>query len=246
MAIAGWKRIEKSPGFQRRKLGLKRLVGREPRLRAELEVRTVEDGGWHYHPDTLDRDSVVYSAGIGKDTDFDQALLRRFGLQVHAFDPTPSTAAWLLRHPQLPGFHFHPWAVAAADDTVTLYPRLRKNGKKSSVIYTMMADGGARTGAIQAPAFSLGSIASTLGHDRLDLLKLDIEGAEYAVLDTLSDLVVQPRQVLVEFHHRFAGIGPARTVRAVAALRRQGFGLFAISHTGRELSFLRVDTLARG
>ncbi len=168
--------------------------------------------------------------------------MRRFGLQVHAFDPTPSTAEWLLEHPQGPGFHFHPWAVTAADGTLTLYPRVRKDGSRSQVMYTMVADDTARSEAIEVPAFSLGSISSTLGHDRLDLLKMDIEGAEYEVLDTLPDLAVQPRQLLVEFHHRFAGIGPARTVEAVAALRRQGFRLFAISDTGRELSFLRADT----
>lgn len=242
MAIAAWKRLEKSPGYQRRKLVLKRLVGREPRLRTELDIRIVEEGGWRYHPETLGPDSIVYSLGIGKDTDLDQALMRRFGLQVHAFDPTPSTAEWLLEHPQGPGFHFHPWAVTAADGTLTLYPRVRKDGSRSQVMYTMVADDTARSEAIEVPAFSLGSISSTLGHDRLDLLKMDIEGAEYEVLDTLPDLAVQPRQLLVEFHHRFAGIGPARTVEAVAALRRQGFRLFAISDTGRELSFLRADT----
>lgn len=242
MAIAAWKRLEKSPGYQRRKLVLKRLVGKEPRLRTDLDVPVIDEGGWRYHPDALDRDSVVYSLGIGKDTDFDQALIRRFGLHVHAFDPTPSTADWLLEHPQGAGFHFHPWAVTAADGTMTLYPRRRKDGRKSSVMYTMVADGGAQADAIEVPAFSLGSIASTLGHGRLDLLKMDIEGAEYDVLDTLADLTVKPRQLLVEFHHRFAGIGPARTVEAVTALRRQGFKLFAISDTGRELSFLRAET----
>jgi FkbM family methyltransferase len=242
MAIAAWKKLEKSPGYQRRKLVLKRLVGKEPRLRTDLDVPVVEEGGWRYHPDALDRDSVVYSLGIGRDTDFDQALMRRFGLEVHAFDPTPSTADWLLEHRQGPGFHFHPWAVTAADGTLTLYPRVRKDGRKSSVMYTMVADNAAQADAIEVPAFTLGSIASMLGHGRLDLLKMDIEGAEYDVLDTLADVAVKPRQLLVEFHHRFAGIGPARTVEAVAALRRQGFGLFAISDTGRELSFLRAET----
>ncbi|HET6629975.1 MAG TPA: FkbM family methyltransferase [Woeseiaceae bacterium] len=246
MAIAAWKRVEKSAGYQRKKLVLKRLVGREPRLRTDLDIPVLEEGGWRYCPGALDRDSVVYSLGIGKDTGFDQALMRRFGLQVHAFDPTPSTAQWLLEHPQGPDFHYHPWAVTAQDGALTLYPRMRRNGRKSSVMYTLVADGGARTDAIEVPAFSLGSIVLELGHGRLDLLKIDIEGAEYDVLDTLPDLAVKPRQLLVEFHHRFAGIGPARTVEAVAALRRQGFGLFAISDTGRELSFLRADHAHRG
>lgn len=246
MAIAAWKKLEKSAGYQRRKLLLKRLVGKEPRLATELDVSLINEGGWRYHPGTLDRNSVVYSLGIGKDTDFDQALMRRFGLRVHAFDPTPSTAEWLREHPQGPGFRFHPWAVTAADGTLALYPRVRKDGSKSSVMYTMVASGGSADDAIEVPAFTLASIAAKLGHDRLDLLKMDIEGAEYEVLDTLPDLAVKPRQLLVEFHHRFAGIGPARTVEAVKALRRLGYRLFAIADTGRELSFLRADTPTEG
>lgn len=31
MAFAAWKRLEKTPGYQRKKLFLKQLVGREPR-----------------------------------------------------------------------------------------------------------------------------------------------------------------------------------------------------------------------
>ena len=246
MAIAAWKKFEKSAGYQRKKLILKRLIGKEPRLATELDVDVIDEGGWRYHPGTLDRDSVVYSLGIGKDTDFDQALMRRFGLQVHAFDPTPSTAEWLREHPPGPGFRFHPWAVTAADGTLTLYPRVRKDGSQSSEMYTMVASGGAEDDAIEVPAFTLATIAAKLGHDRLDLLKMDIEGAEYDVLDTLPALPVQPRQLLVEFHHRFAGIGPARTVEAVAALERLGYRLFAISDTGRELSFLRADTPTEG
>lgn len=242
MAIAAWKRIEKSPAYQRRKLFLKRLVGKEPRLVPEITIPTVERGGWRFHPGGLGERSIVWSLGIGDDVEFDAALIGEFGLQVHAFDPTPSTGEWLLAHPQPPNFHYHPWAVTAADGTLTLYPRIRKNGSRSAVMYTMVADGVSRNDGIDVPALSLASIASTLGHARLDLLKMDIEGAEYGVLDTLPDLAVQPQQLLVEFHHRFAGIGPARTVDAVEALRRLGYRLFAISDTGRELSFLRAGT----
>jgi FkbM family methyltransferase len=246
VAIAAWKRLEKSPGYQRKKLFLKRLIGKEPLLKPEIRLSTASDGGWRYHPDDLNEASVVYSLGIGKDIEFDVALIRAFGLQVHAFDPTPSTREWLRAGHQPAGFHFHPWAVTAKDGTIKLYPRIHKDGSKSADMYTLMAADTSRPDAIEVPAFSLGSIAASLGHARIDLLKMDIEGAEYQVLDTLQDSAVKPRQLLVEFHHRFAGIGPARTVGAVAALGRLGYRLFAISDTGRELSFLRDRTPTRG
>lgn len=241
MAIAAWKRLEKSAPYQRKKLLLKRLIGKEPRLRTDLDLHCVNRGGWRFHPDLLDANSVVYSLGVGEDVDFDAALIREYGLAVHAFDPTPSTVAWLDTHPPPPGFHFHPWAVTAEDGVLTLYPRVRKRGRKSRTMYTLVAEDAARGDAIEVPAFSLATIVDKLGHGRIDLLKIDIEGAEYEVLESLATLAVQPVQVLVEFHHRFPGISPARTVAAVVALRRKGYRLFAIAETGRELSFIHDE-----
>src|SRR5690606_32498392 len=101
---------------------------------------------------------VVYSLGVGKDVEFDCALMRRFGLEVQAFDPTPSTVEWLQAQDMPPGFHFHPWAVTAADGVLDLYPRIRKDGNASTVMYTLVADDASRHDAIQVPAFSVSSI----------------------------------------------------------------------------------------
>ena len=45
MAIAAWKRFEKTPAWQRKKRFLKRLTGKELRLQVEIDVPTVKDGG---------------------------------------------------------------------------------------------------------------------------------------------------------------------------------------------------------
>ena len=92
---------------------------------------------------------------------------------------------------------------------------------------------------IEVPAYSLSSITEKLGHDRIDLLKMDIEGAEYEVLEGLLDCPVLPEQLLVEFHHRFVENGLQRTYDIVDQLRSAGYQIFAISEIGREVSFLR-------
>lgn len=239
MAFAAWKRLEKTPGYQRKKLFLKQLVGREPRFTADSDASAVQAGGWRYHPEGLGKDSIVYSLGVGEDVDFDLHLIACFGLTVHAFDPTPSTVDWIARRSLPEGFRFHPWAVAAEDGVLRLYPRIRRDGSRSQVMYTMVAEDGSRDACIEVPAFCLDSIARKLGHARIDLLKMDVEGAEYEVLDNLLESAVKPDQLLVEFHHRFAGIGPAKTVDVIARLRRDGYRIFAISETGREFSFMR-------
>jgi hypothetical protein len=61
MANQFWKRIKKSPGYKRIKLFLKRLTGKELRLKPDIHIHTVQMGGWWFHPDTLDNISVAYS-----------------------------------------------------------------------------------------------------------------------------------------------------------------------------------------
>lgn len=240
MAIAAWKRLEKTPGYQKKKRFLKRLIGKELKLRIDIEVPIVKDGGWWFMPEGLCSDSIVYSLGVGDDIEFDLSLIENYGVQVHAFDPTPSSVDMLDGRNLPPQFEFHPWAVTAADGSLTFYPRLKKDGTKSDVMYTMIAEEETIIDAIEVPAYSLSTISEKLGHQQIDLLKMDIEGAEYEVLDALLVSPILPTQLLVEFHHRFPGIGLEKTADVIERLRAAGYRIFAISEIGREVSFLRL------
>jgi FkbM family methyltransferase len=240
MAIAAWKRLEKTPGYQKKKRFFKRLIGKELRLRNDIEVPVVKDGGWWYAPGHLDAGSIVYSLGVGDDIDFDLAVIGKYGVEVHAFDPTPSSVDMLEGRVLPARFSFHPWAVTASDGSLTFYPRLRQDGSKSEVMYTMVAEEETVDDAIEVPAYSLSTISEKLGHRSIDLLKMDIEGAEYEVLDGLLTSPVKPAQLLVEFHHRFPGIGLEKTADMIERLRDDGYKIFAVSEAGREVSFLRL------
>ena len=58
MAIAAWKRFEKTPQWQRKKRFLKRLVGKELRLHNDIDIPVIKDGGWWFSPEQFQENSI--------------------------------------------------------------------------------------------------------------------------------------------------------------------------------------------
>jgi len=80
-----------------------------------------------------------------------------------------------------------------------------------------------------------------LGHNHIDVLKMDIEGAEYGVIADLLSCNIRVDQLLVEFHHRWPEVGVQKTKQAIRELNRAGYRIFHISQTGEEYSFSTPD-----
>jgi ribosomal protein L25 (general stress protein Ctc) len=93
--------------------------------------------------------------------------------------------------------------------------------------------------AIEAPVRRMATLLRELGHDRLDLVKMDIEGAEYDVLPERLASGIRPWQLLVEFHHRWREIRPRQTRAVLRLLRRHGYRIADVSPKGREITFVR-------
>lgn len=75
--------------------------------------------------------------------------------------------------------------------------------------------------------------------DRIDLLKIDIEGFEYGVLDDLLAAHLNVRQICVEFHHRVVpGISRWRSLLSIIKLRQAGYHL--VNHDGLNHTLFRI------
>jgi FkbM family methyltransferase len=199
-----------------------RDVGPTFRAGARSGVWTVSTAG-------LGPDSIVYSVGVGDNVAWDLALIERFGVTVHAFDPTPACIGWVGAQSLPTAFRFHPVGVAARDGVARF--RIPRRG------FNYLPARPDEAAAVAAPVRRIATLMRELGHDRLDVLKLDIEGGEYEVLDDLLLEELSVGQLLVEFHHNFPTIPFARTEKAVRRLIAAGYQLFHISERGLELSF---------
>ena len=84
------------------------------------------------------------------------------------------------------------------------------------------------------------TIVEMLGHHEIDILKMDIEGAEYEVIDDLLDEPIDRiQQILIEFHHWiYPSISLKATSNAISKLENEGYKLYNISKKGVEFSFI--------
>ena len=91
---------------------------------------------------------------------------------------------------------------------------------------------------IDSVAYTVQSILQLLQHDQVDLLKIDVEGAEYEIIESLESAKHLPKQILDEYHHRFPGIGNKKTLASIEFLKKLGYKIFDVSETGREVAFV--------
>ncbi len=195
-----------------------------------------EYGGWTICPSNLNEESVIYSLGVGDDISFDISLIEKYGVNVYSFDPTPKCITWIRSQCLPKKLNFYEYGVLDYDGTAKFYPHDDPNW----VSYTIWEKRHATEArAIIAPVRSLSSIMSEFDHRRIDILKMDIEGAEYTVIKDMVRCGIEVSQLVVEFHHRFKGIGIDRTKDAIKLLNKNGYKIFAISSGGEEYSFIR-------
>jgi len=190
--------------------------------------------GWVVDYSRLNSDSVVYSVGVGSNIDFDLALIEDLGLKVYAFDPTPRSIKWVEKQDLPEKFNFYPIGLGSNNGEMEFFPPSKDSSTHFSPIDRYKHK---NVKTIKAPVKNLGSICEEFDHQVVDLLKIDIEGAEYEVIETLDQQGVTINQILIEFHHMYKGIELKDTLNAIDTLKRLNFELFNISQRTYELSF---------
>jgi len=193
-------------------------------------------GGWTLIPELLDRNCVMYSFGVGNDISFDIAAIQRFGMEVHGFDPSPESVQWIAGQ-DLPGsYTFHSYGLGTTEGTIRFFaPRANTSMYSLHQGHVCASDT-----EVKLPVHTLSTIVKSLGTRRIDVLKMDIEGAEYDLLTSIVECPIPIRQLLIEFHHRSRVKPLGATVKSVKFLRSQGFQLFHVSETSSEFSFMRA------
>jgi FkbM family methyltransferase len=195
---------------------------------------------WPLLPEITSDCSVVYSFGVGEDITFDLAVIERFGCQVYAFDPTPKSVKWIRSQSTPPEFNFFDYGISAKPGEMLFYPPKTDEHVSYTVSDRTRSDGGT---PVKCQVLDLNSIMERLDHKAIDILKMDVEGAEYDVIETLEQQSAAPAQLMVEFHHGMYGWTAKDTNNALATLTRIGYAPYYVSDTWREFGFVHRDSM---
>ena len=195
------------------------------------KIGGMSDGGkWVCGVDTLLQRSgcVVYSIGSAGKTSFEEAVLRHTACTVRAFDPTLD-AATTAKVTTIAGLNFT--SVGLSD-----------------------VDGEQVIGGVMRPVRTLRTLMRERGHAWIDVLRLDIEGSEWRVLDALvrEGMPLPVTQAQIEFHLRpeHANVKPPAAIETLAGLSALGMKVFHVEENNYcptcagclyELAFAHVD-----
>ena len=175
-------------------------------------------GGWWLPADAIKPGAVAYLGGAGDDITFDLALLAK-GCVVRTFDPTPISIAHIESLEITDDrFRFVPVGWWNAEAEVQFFEARDKRYPENLSVVNLQ-----RThSSISAPVKSISDHMRDLGHTQIDICKIDIEGAEYEVLDSMIEDRILPRHLLVEFDQPMP---PRKTLRYIRRLKNLDYRL---------------------
>jgi FkbM family methyltransferase len=208
-------------------------------------------GGWIIPDGFLRADAIVYLVGAGEDVSFDLAIADLYGCRVEIIDPTPRAATHvqtLIQHlrqglntplanspqgvypPAKPAtaelLRFHPVGLWNEKTTLRFFKPQNEAHVSHSFVNLQKTDE-----YIEVPVCRLSQLMEELGHRRIDLLKIDIEGAEYTVLQTLLEDGLEVDVLCIEYDETAAnhldGQYLDRIENSLNELRKAGYKVVA-------------------
>jgi FkbM family methyltransferase len=134
----------------------------------------------------LPKNSLVYSFGISKDIDFEKQIINSKNCKVYAYDPTPSSKVFTLneiKKLELENMFFFKQEGLWVEDNIQKFFTTDDSSDEGSLTNLKQSDS-----SYEVQCHTLETLMGNNGHQSIDLLKMDIEGAAIKVLRSWIDM----------------------------------------------------------
>lgn len=175
---------------------------------------------------------LIYSAGIGDQINFELDILKALSdmgvnAELYAFDPTPMSLRWLETQNLPNNFHVYPYAISDKDAEIE-FALPRTDGWVSGSAEKVKQD--SRNfdfkHMIKVQGRCIESIMKELGHTKVDLLKMDIEGSEFGVIDSILKTNLDIRQMCIDHHEYMFKNGNKYLKKLLEELKKSEYKIF--------------------
>jgi FkbM family methyltransferase len=196
----------------------------EKRATEPFQPNLTRYGNYWARDDLLDEGSIVYSFGVGTDLRFDLALIEAVGCKVYCFDPSPRSIDYMQQHRDRPNLHFIPEGIWVEEGQFKYF---YDDDNRDQAANASLENIYHQKRFFWGECKNLGAFMHQLGHSRVDLMKIDIEGAALAVLEDLLGTSIRPTQIVVELERPspWKELGPwfKRVRRLIEGFRAEGY-----------------------
>jgi FkbM family methyltransferase len=202
----------------------------------EFEIRLVDAS-------LLSADSVIYAFGVARHIETEELLAERLGATVYLFDPTPPALEFMEKRTPNPHLVFDPIGVWISSGPIKFFMDRRATAKNLSVVNMYHTDE-----YVEALCLTLPDIMSRHHHDRIDVLKMDIEGSALPVLIHMFEQTnLRPTQIVGALERPLIVFGTSLKetftyirdkAKLMRLLRKEGYRV--VTHHAAEFTAIRV------
>ncbi|EDX74631.1 methyltransferase, FkbM family protein [Coleofasciculus chthonoplastes PCC 7420] len=198
-----------------------------------LEKIGSDYGGWVVPTNLIKPDWVCYCAGVGEDITFDLGIIERFSCNVFAFEPTPRAKKYVGKIAvNNKKFHFYQIGLWSKDSIQKFFVPTNPRFVSHSILNLSETQD-----FFEANCQRLSTIMQNLEHEKIDLLKMDIEGAEHEVLKSLIEDNIDIKVIGVEFE-------PMSFLKVIiSTFKLMSYKYSLVSIDGRNYTFIKTQIL---
>ena len=178
-------------------------------------------GGWYIHTNSnLNSDSIIYSVGVGEDISFDLLMSEKYKSNIYLIDPTiraikhvdvmrsfykdnselPENISNEYKSiivnakPDIEKMFYVPYGLWDSTTKLPFFEPVNKKYVSCTVIPKMYSED-----FYLVDVTSVKELMKMYNHTKIDMIKLDIEGAEIEVVNKMLDDQIYPTYLLIEF-----------------------------------------------
>lgn len=224
----------------------------------KLQKLGTDYGGWIVPLEFINSSSICYSVGAGEDLSFDCELANRFDCSVNIFDPTPRAKKHFqdlkdkisnnekmminntdglyydIDSQKLNLLSYFDYGLWINSERKKFYAPGNPLNVSCSILNLQKTKD-----YFEAECKRLSQIMKELNHQKIDLLKLDIEGAEHEVIKSIIEDNLDIKLICIDFdeltHNKFK-----RTKETIESLLNKNYLIIAREDESN-YTFLRKD-----